>query len=243
MNTWTLGCTTGAAQRPRERQVPAGACHTVLEEIRRAKRRCGFPEEARVMSCYAAGRDGLWLPRFCRQPGQREHRGGLGAPRGASPLPPGKDRSPGGVQAAHDAAASCGRGKEGLECRAGAQRCRGRPPPAAPGTLDHAARSAARDESDQRVAGRRWHSHAVARRGGDAESRRSASGMARCSPRPGVLACRREWQKVQQLTAQIGSLEAERRTAWRTSAEQVERAESASSPRSAGSGSRVRGAW
>jgi transposase len=64
VNTWKLGCTTGAAQRPRERQVPAGDCQTVLEEIRRAKHRFGLPEEARVVSCYEAGRDGFWLHRF-----------------------------------------------------------------------------------------------------------------------------------------------------------------------------------
>jgi transposase len=64
VNKWKLGFTTGAAQRPRERQVPAGDCQTVLEEIRRAKHRFGLPEEARVVSCYEAGRDGFWLHRF-----------------------------------------------------------------------------------------------------------------------------------------------------------------------------------
>jgi hypothetical protein len=29
VNTWKLGCTTGAAPRPRERHVPAGDCQTV----------------------------------------------------------------------------------------------------------------------------------------------------------------------------------------------------------------------
>jgi transposase len=78
VNKWKLGFTTGAAQRPRERQVPAGDCHTVLEEIRRAKSRCGLPEAARVVSCYEAGRDGFWLHRFFNQPGCRERRGRLG---------------------------------------------------------------------------------------------------------------------------------------------------------------------
>jgi transposase len=64
VNTWKLGFTTGAAQRPRERQVPAGDCQTVLEEIRRAKSRFGLPAEAQVVSCYEAGRDGFWLHRF-----------------------------------------------------------------------------------------------------------------------------------------------------------------------------------
>src|SRR5262245_63195808 len=64
VNKWKLGFTTGAAQRPRERQVPAGDCHMVLEEIRRAKSRFGWPEEAQVVCCYEAGRDGFWLHRF-----------------------------------------------------------------------------------------------------------------------------------------------------------------------------------
>jgi transposase len=63
-NTWKLGCTTGAAQRPRERHVLAGDGHAVLEEICRAKSRFGLPAEARVVSGDAAGRDGLWLHRF-----------------------------------------------------------------------------------------------------------------------------------------------------------------------------------
>jgi hypothetical protein len=69
VNTWKLGFTMGAAQRPRERQVPAGDCQTVLEEIRRAKSRLGLPAEARVVSGYEAGRDGLWLHRFFISPG------------------------------------------------------------------------------------------------------------------------------------------------------------------------------
>jgi transposase len=59
-NTWKLGGTTGAAQGPRERQVPAGDCQAVLEERRRATRRLGLPAEARVVSCDEAGRDGFW---------------------------------------------------------------------------------------------------------------------------------------------------------------------------------------
>ena len=65
VHTWTVGCTTGAAQRPRERPVPAGDCHTVLAERRRAKRRFGLPAEARGGRGYAAGRAGWWLHRFC----------------------------------------------------------------------------------------------------------------------------------------------------------------------------------
>jgi transposase len=63
-NKWKLGCPPGAAQRPQERQVPAGDGQAVLEGIRRAKSRFDLSEEARVVSDYEAGRDGFWLHRF-----------------------------------------------------------------------------------------------------------------------------------------------------------------------------------
>src|ERR687888_578936 len=63
-NQWKLGCTTGAAQRPRERNVPARHLEAVREEIRKAKERFGLPADAPVISCYEAGRDGFWLHRW-----------------------------------------------------------------------------------------------------------------------------------------------------------------------------------
>ena len=62
--TWKLGFTIGLGQRPRIRQVPAGAADRVLEEIARAKRRFKLPDETPVISCYEAGRDGFWLHRY-----------------------------------------------------------------------------------------------------------------------------------------------------------------------------------
>jgi hypothetical protein len=59
--TWKLGFSTGLGQRPRVRQVPAGAVDRVLEEIERAKRKFRQPAETAVISCYrapAAGRRG-----------------------------------------------------------------------------------------------------------------------------------------------------------------------------------------
>lgn len=41
VNSWKLGFTIGAAQRPRERRIPAGAVHVLHEEIAQAKRRFG----------------------------------------------------------------------------------------------------------------------------------------------------------------------------------------------------------
>jgi transposase len=61
---WQLGFTTGAAQRPRERHVPARPLEAVREEICTAKARLGLPEDAPVLSCYEAGRDGFWRHRW-----------------------------------------------------------------------------------------------------------------------------------------------------------------------------------
>jgi transposase len=60
---WKLGLTTGAAQRPRLRTVPARDVAAVLNEVERAKQRFGLPQSTRVVSCYEAGRDGFWLHR------------------------------------------------------------------------------------------------------------------------------------------------------------------------------------
>jgi len=61
---WKLGFSVGFGQRPRERTVLAGDLAGVRREIERAKRRFGLPMEARVLSCYEAGRDGFWLHRY-----------------------------------------------------------------------------------------------------------------------------------------------------------------------------------
>jgi transposase len=62
-DTWKLGFTIGVAQPPRERTIPAGDVSRVQQEIAQAKRRFGLPTDARVVSCYEAGRDGFWLHR------------------------------------------------------------------------------------------------------------------------------------------------------------------------------------
>ena len=62
--TWKLGFTIGIGQRPRVRQIPAGAVERVRDEVRRAKRRLGVAADAPVVSCYEAGRDGFWLHRY-----------------------------------------------------------------------------------------------------------------------------------------------------------------------------------
>jgi transposase len=61
---WKLGFTSGMGQRPRIRQMAAGAVDRVLEEIASAKRRLKLAADAPVVSCYEAGRDGFWLHRW-----------------------------------------------------------------------------------------------------------------------------------------------------------------------------------
>lgn len=61
--TWKLGFTTGIGQRPRLREIPAGALDRVTEEITRAKTRLKLAADTPVVSCYEAGRIGFWLHR------------------------------------------------------------------------------------------------------------------------------------------------------------------------------------
>ena len=67
--TWKLGFTIGMAQRPRERTIPAGAMEKLLQEMRSAKERFALPQDAPVVSCYEAGRDGFWLHRWLETQG------------------------------------------------------------------------------------------------------------------------------------------------------------------------------
>lgn len=66
---WKVACTIGLGQKPRVRTIEARDVDSVLEEIRRAKRRFGLPEDAPVHSCYEAGRDGFWVHRFLGERG------------------------------------------------------------------------------------------------------------------------------------------------------------------------------
>jgi transposase len=62
--SWKLAFTVGAGQKPRLRSIPARDTDALMREIRAARRRFGLPEEAPVISCYEAGRDGFWLHRY-----------------------------------------------------------------------------------------------------------------------------------------------------------------------------------
>ena len=62
--TWKLGSTMGLGQKPREWEMPSRAVVVLEKEIQAAKERFGLPEDALVVSCYEAGRDGFWLHRY-----------------------------------------------------------------------------------------------------------------------------------------------------------------------------------
>jgi transposase len=62
--TWKLGFTIGGGERPRFRQIAAGALGRLLEEITKAKARFGLAPDAPVISCYEAGREAFWLHRW-----------------------------------------------------------------------------------------------------------------------------------------------------------------------------------
>ena len=53
--------------------IPSGDVETLQQEIARAKQRFGLPEDARVVSCYEAGRDGFWLHRYLVAHGVQNH--------------------------------------------------------------------------------------------------------------------------------------------------------------------------
>lgn len=71
--SWKLGFSAGMGQRPRIRQIPAGAVGLIEKEIVQAKRRLGLSLEATVISCYEAGRDGFWLHRYLVAHGITNH--------------------------------------------------------------------------------------------------------------------------------------------------------------------------
>jgi transposase len=71
--SWKLGFSAGIGQRPRVRQIPAGAVAVIASEIGRAKVRLGLVADAPVISCYEAGRDGFWLHRYLLAHGITNH--------------------------------------------------------------------------------------------------------------------------------------------------------------------------
>lgn len=68
-NQWKLGFTIGVGQDPRIRTITARDMDSLQWEIRKARQRFSLPEDAMVLSCYEAGRDGFWLHRFLLKQG------------------------------------------------------------------------------------------------------------------------------------------------------------------------------
>ena len=60
---WKLVFSDGGAKR-RHETVEAGRRTELVEAIGKAKAKFHLPPEARVVSCYEAGRDGFWLHRY-----------------------------------------------------------------------------------------------------------------------------------------------------------------------------------
>lgn len=218
VHPWQLGCTTGAAPRPRERQVPPGDCPTVREEIRRGQSRFGWPEEARVVSGDAVGREGGWLHRFFGSQGV-EHVGGDSARlavnrRYRRAKPDHRDVHQRLTLRLRPVAGA----KQGWRVGRGpsvAAEDR-RPVPRARVTTKRD-RPRVSKGSKGLLAGdgmrMAWH--------GAGETARAAGRQCDSPPRPAAWRARlrRAWPKVQQLTAPLGSVEAERRAGVRPRAE------------------------
>jgi transposase len=66
---WKLAFATAPAEPPRRRTIPARDLEALKQEIAKARQRFGLPDDARVYSCYEAGRDGFWLHRWLTQAG------------------------------------------------------------------------------------------------------------------------------------------------------------------------------
>jgi len=63
-SSWKLAFSVGLGQKPRIKTITARSTLSLVFEIKAAKKRFGLPEDAPVVCCYEAGRDGFWLHRF-----------------------------------------------------------------------------------------------------------------------------------------------------------------------------------
>lgn len=72
--TWKLGFRGGGrAQPPRLRTMPARELTVLKQEIAAAKQRFHLTDDAPVVSCFEAGRDGFWLHRALTRMGVTNH--------------------------------------------------------------------------------------------------------------------------------------------------------------------------
>jgi transposase len=61
---WLLGFARAFGEKPLRRKIASRDQKALLAQIAWAKERLGLVRDARVVSCYEAGRDGFWLHRF-----------------------------------------------------------------------------------------------------------------------------------------------------------------------------------
>ncbi len=61
---WKLGFSSAFGQEPLVRDIGSRDKSVLLAHIAWAKKKLGLPKDARVVSCYEAGREGFWLHRF-----------------------------------------------------------------------------------------------------------------------------------------------------------------------------------
>jgi transposase len=67
--TWKLAVPVGLGPKPRLRTIPARSLTSLAIAIRTAKARFGLSEDAPVVRCSEAGRDGFWLHRYLAHEG------------------------------------------------------------------------------------------------------------------------------------------------------------------------------
>ena len=70
---WKLAFATAQARSPGCGRSGPATWPSLHEEIAKAKKRFGLPDDAPVCSCYEAGRDGFWLHRYLTTQGVRQH--------------------------------------------------------------------------------------------------------------------------------------------------------------------------
>ena len=73
LDTWKLAMTDGLGRAPRIRQIRAGNDKELFREISRAKTMFQLPADAKVISCYEAGREGFWVHRWLTACGWENH--------------------------------------------------------------------------------------------------------------------------------------------------------------------------
>ena len=66
---WKLGFSKGTGNRVREVNVVAGDLDGLQAAVSRARKKFKIPDNARVVSCYEAGRDGFWIHRYLESVG------------------------------------------------------------------------------------------------------------------------------------------------------------------------------